>query len=150
MLARRPMLSGLLALTLAACGSGSKPADPNKLTVAATAVPHAEILEVVKPALQKQGLALDVRVFNDYVQPNLQVDQGQIDANYFQTKPYLDEFNAARGTKLIAVAPIHVEPLGGYSRKWKRLSDLPVGAVVAIPTSRATAVARCCCCRRPG
>ena len=118
-------------LLLAACG---KPAtDANTLTVAATAVPHAEILESVKPVLAKQGVTLDVRVFNDYVQPNLQVDQGNIDVNYFQTKPYLDDFNAARGTHLVSFAGIHVEPLGAYSRKWKTLAELPQGASVAIP-----------------
>lgn len=134
MLTRRNLIAFASALLLAACGGGGdKQADPNRLSVAATAVPHAEILEFVKPELAKQGLTLDIRVFNDYVQPNLQVDQGQIDVNYFQTKPYLGEFNAAQGTKLVPIASIHVEPLGAYSRKWKRAEQLPQGAAVAIP-----------------
>ncbi|GGB41165.1 lipoprotein [Sphingomonas metalli] len=129
---RRLILSLVPALLLAGCG-GKDAGDPNRLTVAATAVPHAEILEQAKPLLAKEGVALEVRVFNDYVQPNLQVDQGQIDVNYFETKPYLDQFNKERGTRLVTVAGIHVEPLGAYSRKWKSLAALPAGASVAIP-----------------
>jgi len=128
---RRLILSALPALLLAGCGA--KGGDPNRLTVAATAVPHAEILKQVEPLLAKEGLTLEVRVFNDYVQPNLQVDQGQIDVNYFETKPYLDQFNRERGTKLVPVAGIHVEPLGAYSRKWKTIAQVPNGATVAIP-----------------
>ncbi|MEH3105440.1 MAG: MetQ/NlpA family ABC transporter substrate-binding protein [Sphingomonas phyllosphaerae] len=128
MLPRRTLLAA--ALLLAACGSKG---DTNRLTVAATAVPHAEILAQVKPVLAKEGVALEVRVFNDYVQPNQQVDQGQIDVNYFQTKPYLDQFNRERGTKLVSIAGIHLEPLGAYSRRWKTIADVPTGASVAIP-----------------
>ncbi|MGH6617228.1 MetQ/NlpA family ABC transporter substrate-binding protein [Sphingomonas sp.] len=130
---RRLLLAAFPLFLIAACSGGGASKDGKTLTVAATAVPHAEILESVKPALAKQGVDLQIRVFNDYVQPNLQVDQRQIDVNYFQTGPYLDEFNAARGTKLVAYAGIHVEPLGGYSHKWKSLEALPVGATVAIP-----------------
>ncbi|WP_226017492.1 MetQ/NlpA family ABC transporter substrate-binding protein [Novosphingobium sp. FKTRR1] len=133
---RRAFLTFGAVLLLAACGhggSGSGGSSGQVLTIAATAVPHAEILEHIKPELAKQGVNLDIRVFNDYVQPNLQVDQGQIDVNYFQTGPYLDEFNKARGTHLQPIAGIHIEPLGAYSRRWKSLADLPVGATVAIP-----------------
>ncbi|WP_420139652.1 MetQ/NlpA family ABC transporter substrate-binding protein [Sphingomonas sp.] len=129
---RRFLILVLPLLALAGCGGGSAN-DGKTLTVAATAVPHAEILESVKPELAKQGVDLKIRVFNDYVQPNLQVDQKQIDVNYFETKPYLDEFNKSRGTHLVAFAGIHVEPLGAYSRKWKRIEDVPQGAIVAIP-----------------
>jgi D-methionine transport system substrate-binding protein len=132
MLHRRSILILASTLLLAACG-GSKQEDAGTLSIAATAVPHAEILEFVKPELAKEGLKLDIRVFNDYLQPNLQVDQGQIDVNYFQTKPYLDEFNKARGTHLVPIAGIHVEPLGAYSKRWKKIGDLPDGASVAIP-----------------
>ncbi|MFC7419778.1 MetQ/NlpA family ABC transporter substrate-binding protein [Iodobacter arcticus] len=104
-----------------------------KLTIAATAVPHAEILELVKPQLAKEGIDLQIKVFTDYVQPNLQVDQKNIDANYFQTKPYLDNFNKGKGTNLVIVAGVHVEPFGAYSRKYKSLKDLPNSATVAIP-----------------
>lgn len=129
---RRTLTAALSLLALAGCG-GTEADDGRTLSIAATAVPHAEILEAIKPALAAQGVDLQIRVFNDYVQPNLQVDQQQIEVNYFQTKPYLDEFNAARGTKLVTFAGIHVEPLGAYSRKWKTLAQLPNGATVAIP-----------------
>ncbi|WP_017938933.1 MetQ/NlpA family ABC transporter substrate-binding protein [Zestomonas thermotolerans] len=103
------------------------------LSVAATPVPHAEILEFVKPILAKEGVELKVRVFTDYVQPNLQVQQKNLDANFFQHQPYLDEFNASRKTELVSVTGVHVEPFGAYSSKHKSLADLPLGATVAIP-----------------
>jgi len=118
-------LSLLLAL--------AAPASASEISVAATPVPHAQILEFVKPMLAEQGVNLNVRVFTDYVQPNLQVAQGNIDANFFQHQPYLDEFNKSRGTDLIAIAKIHIEPFGAYSKKIKNLADLPPGATVAIP-----------------
>ncbi|WP_375398608.1 MetQ/NlpA family ABC transporter substrate-binding protein [uncultured Sphingomonas sp.] len=126
-------VSALSALALAGCGKSRTAGDPDTLTIAATAVPHAEILEFVKPALAKQGVKLEVRVFNDYVQPNTQVAEGRIAVNYFQTEPYLAEFNKAHGTRLVTIAGIHVEPFGAYSRRWKALGQLPDGAVVAIP-----------------
>ncbi|NEX91713.1 MetQ/NlpA family ABC transporter substrate-binding protein [Caulobacter sp. 17J65-9] len=132
MLSKRLFVLAAAAVVLAACGRGEKPAG-DTLVVAATAVPHAEILEIVKPKLAAEGINLQVRVFNDYVQPNLLVDQGQADANYFQTKPYLDEFNKERGTHLVPVAGVHVEPFGAYSRRYKAIADLPKGALVAIP-----------------
>ncbi len=130
---RRLLLAALATLVLAGCGKSDRAADPHVLTVAATAVPHAEILEFVKPTLAKEGLKLDVRVFNDYVQPNVQVSEGRIDVNYFETGPYLEEFNKAKGTHLVPLAGIHIEPFGAYSRKWKKIGDLPNGATVAIP-----------------
>lgn len=108
-------------------------AQTQTLQVAATAVPHAEILEFVKPALAQEGINLQVRVFTDYVQPNVQVDEGRLDVNFFQHQPYLTQFNATRGTKLVSVASIHVEPFGAYSSKHKSLNDLPRRAQVAIP-----------------
>ncbi|MBE9610172.1 MetQ/NlpA family ABC transporter substrate-binding protein [Chitinilyticum piscinae] len=104
-----------------------------KLTVAATAIPHAEILEFVKPALAKQGVELNVKVFTDYVQPNVLVAEKKLDANFFQHQPYLNEFNKGRGTNLVSVAGVHVEPFGAYSSKVKKLADLQEGATVAIP-----------------
>lgn len=103
------------------------------LTVAATPVPHAEILEFVKPALAKEGVDLKVKVFTDYVQPNVQVAEKRLDANFFQHQPYLDEFNKAKGTHLVNVAGVHLEPLGAYSSKFKKLDELPGGATVVIP-----------------
>ena len=129
---RRAVLLSALALTLAACGQ-SKPAGDGPLKVGATAVPHAEILEQVKPILADEGIDLQIVVFNDYVQPNTQLAEGRLDANYFQTKPYLDEFNKARGASLVTVAGVHVEPLGAYSRRYKSLAELPAGSDVALP-----------------
>ena len=103
------------------------------LTVAATAVPHAEILEFIKPQLAKEGVDLNIKVFSDYVQPNVQVAQKQMDANFFQHQPYLDEFNKARGTDLVSVVGVHLEPLGIYSTKYKTLDEIPGGAQVVIP-----------------
>lgn len=118
-----------LALLLALSAS----AQAGTLTVAATAIPHAEILEFVKPELAKQDVDLQIRVFTDYVQPNTQVAEERIDANYFQTLPYLEQFNAGKGTELVAVTGVHIEPLGAYSRKHGTLADLPIGATIAIP-----------------
>ncbi|PTT28492.1 MetQ/NlpA family ABC transporter substrate-binding protein [Pseudomonas sp. HMWF021] len=108
-------------------------AHAETLTVAATPVPHAEILEFVKPALAKEGVDLKVKVFTDYIQPNVQVAEKRLDANFFQHQPYLDEFNKAKGTSLVAVTGVHLEPLGAYSSKYKKLEDLPSGANVVIP-----------------
>ncbi|QAU23420.1 ABC transporter substrate-binding protein [Dyella sp. M7H15-1] len=128
-------LMALLAalLILAGCSSGSGDSNRQTLTVAATAVPHAEILKEVKPILAKEGVNLDIRVFADYVQPNTQVAEKNIDVNYFQTKPYLDAFNRERGTHLVIITGVHIEPFGAYSHKIKSIDQLPDGATVAIP-----------------
>ncbi|HAD85712.1 MAG TPA: methionine ABC transporter substrate-binding protein [Brevundimonas sp.] len=136
MIRRSLLLSAAAVLTLAACGQGAgKKAggEGAPLLVGATAVPHAEILKQVKPILAAEGVPIEIKVFNDYVQPNVQLAEKRLDVNYFQTKPYLDEFNTARGTTLITVAGIHVEPLGLYSRKHKTLAELPNGAQVVLP-----------------
>lgn len=104
-----------------------------KLVVGATPVPHAEILEFVKPALAKQGVDLDIKVFTDFIQPNLQLAEKNLDANYYQYRPFLDEFNATRKTDLVPVVGVHVEPFGAYSTKIKSLAELKDGASVAIP-----------------
>lgn len=121
----------IAALALAGCGAPQ--AGGERLVVAATAVPHAEILAEVKPLLAEQGVTLEVRVFNDYVQPNDQLIQGQVDVNYFQTEPYLDAYNRDRGTALVTVTGVHIEPFGAYSRKHASLEALPAGADVVIP-----------------
>ncbi|MFN3668506.1 MAG: MetQ/NlpA family ABC transporter substrate-binding protein [Brevundimonas sp.] len=133
---RRSLLTlAAASLVLAACGQGAgKTADANApLIVGATAVPHAEILEHIKPLLAAEGVEIEIKVFNDYVQPNTQLAERRLDANYFQTKPYLDEFNASRGSDLVRVAGVHVEPLGAYSRRFRSLAELPNGAEVAVP-----------------
>jgi D-methionine transport system substrate-binding protein len=103
------------------------------LSVAATAVPHAEILEFVKPQLAEQGVDLNIKIFTDYIQPNVQVAQKAMDANFFQHQPYLDEFNKGKGTDLVAVTGVHLEPLGAYSSKIKTLDELGNGANVVVP-----------------
>ncbi|MGX5659667.1 MetQ/NlpA family ABC transporter substrate-binding protein [Castellaniella ginsengisoli] len=122
-----PVLALALPLAFAA------PAQAAKLSVAATPVPHAELLEFVKPDLAKQGVDLDIKVFTDYVQPNLQVSDKQINANFFQHQPYLDSFNKEHDTKLVPVGLVHVEPFGAYSQKIKDIKDLKDGAQIAIP-----------------
>ncbi|MCO5787818.1 ABC transporter substrate-binding protein [Pseudomonas sp. G11-1] len=121
----------ILAVLALSTAFGAHAAD--KLSIAATAVPHAEILEFVKPALASEGVELDIKVFTDYVQPNLQVAEGRLDANFFQHKPYLDEFNKGRGTDLVSVANVHVEPFGIYSSKLKSLDEINDRATIAIP-----------------
>ncbi len=103
------------------------------ITVGATPVPHAEILKIIKPELEKAGYDLKVRVFNDYVIPNLAVNDGQLDANFFQHVPYLDEFNAKKGTKVVKTVGVHIEPMGVYSKKIKSLKELKKGDKVALP-----------------
>ncbi|KPX05732.1 Lipoprotein, NLPA family [Pseudomonas syringae pv. cunninghamiae] len=110
-----------------------------KLVVGATPVPHAEILELIKPTLAKEGVDLEIKVFTDYVQPNVQLNEKRLDANYFQTKPYLDGFNKAKGDNLVTGVGVHVEPFGGYSSKYKKLADLPEGATIAIPNEGSNA-----------
>lgn len=119
-------LAASAALTAAAAQAG-------EISVAATAVPHAELLEFVKPALAKEGVELKIKVFTDYVQPNVQVAEDRLDANFFQHQPYLNEFNASRGTDLVSIAGVHVEPFGAYSSKIKSLTELADGAQVVIP-----------------
>jgi D-methionine transport system substrate-binding protein len=120
-----------LIVALAAVAAFSAQAET--LNVAATAVPHAELLEFVKPQLAEQGVTLNVKVFTDYVQPNIQVAEKRLDANFFQHQPYLDEFNKGKGTDLVSVAGVHIEPFGAYSSKHKSLEALPNGANVVIP-----------------
>lgn len=103
------------------------------LVVGATPVPHAEILEFVKPALAKQGVDLDIKVFNDFIQPNLQLAQKNLDANYYQYRPFLNDFNKTRHTDLVPVVGVHIEPFGAYSAKYTNLAELPDAASVAIP-----------------
>ncbi|MCI5698810.1 MAG: MetQ/NlpA family ABC transporter substrate-binding protein [Lachnospiraceae bacterium] len=103
------------------------------ITVAASETPHSEILEQVKPILAKEGWNLEVTVFEDYVQPNLVVENGEIDANYFQHIPYLEDFNANKGTHLVNAGGIHYEPFGIYPGTKSSLDDLEDGDVIAVP-----------------
>ncbi len=107
--------------------------DLTPLTVAASATPHAEILEQAKPLLAEQGYDLQVTVFDDYVQPNLVVESGEFDANYFQHVPYLDTFNEEQGTHLVNAGGIHYEPFGIYPGQKSSLDDIADGDVIAVP-----------------
>ncbi|NWA06883.1 MetQ/NlpA family ABC transporter substrate-binding protein [Pseudomonas gingeri] len=129
----------LLFTALAAALTGGLAQAGEKLVVAATPIPHAEILELIKPTLKKEGVDLEIKVFTDYVQPNTQVAEKHLDANYFQTKPYLDNFNKGKGTNLVTVIGVHVEPFGGYSKKVKSLAELKDGATIAIPNEGSNA-----------
>jgi D-methionine transport system substrate-binding protein len=128
----------VLALGVAACGSGSgggQAADPEApLKVGVNPVPHAEILKYVEDNLaEKAGLKLEIVEFNDYVQPNVALKEEKLDANYFQHVPYLDEEIEQKGYEFTFVAPVHIEPLGLYSRSAKDLASIPAKAEVAIP-----------------
>ena len=103
------------------------------ITVAASATPHAEILEQAKPILEKEGWELEVTVFDDYVQPNLVVESDEFDANYFQHIPYLDNFNAEQGTHLVNAGGIHYEPFGIYPGTKSTLDELEDGDTIAVP-----------------
>ena len=144
------LLLGLtLCLSLAACGgsaddsgaadngaateAGSDAAETVTLTVAASPTPHAEILNQCVPILAEQGIELVVNEYSDYVVPNTAVEDGDEDANYFQHLPYLEEFNETRGTHLVSVAGVHIEPMGIYAGRVSSLEDLPDGAVIAVP-----------------
>lgn len=107
--------------------------EKGTITVAASPTPHAQILEAAKPLLAEQGWTLEVTEFDDYVQPNLVVDSGELDANYFQHIPYLDEFNAERGTTLVNAGGIHYEPFGIYPGTKSTLDEIADGDVIAVP-----------------
>ena len=109
------------------------------LKIGATPVPHAELLEFVKPILEKENIKLEVVVFQDYVQPNTALVDKELDANFFQHQPYLDSFNQERSQNLIAAGQVHVEPLGLYSKSLKNINDLKEGAVIAIPNDPSNA-----------
>ena len=149
---KKKLISALLAATmlcsLAACGSktatesasasagtsASADTTANKvIKVGASPTPHAEILAQAKAILAKQGYDLQVVEFTDYVQPNVALSDGDIDANYFQHKPYLDDYNKQKGTDLVSMAAIHYEPLGLYPGKTKAIADLKDGAQIAVP-----------------
>lgn len=122
----------LLAISLVATSLISS-VFAQTLKVGATPIPHAEILEFIAPELKKSGIELDIKVFNDYVIPNIAVEDGDLDANFFQHIPYLNEFNKNKGTHLVKTVGVHLEPMGMYSKKIKSLNELKNGAIVSIP-----------------
>ena len=143
------LLTGVLAAgLLAGCGGANTPAETPAaetpaaetgslegatLKVGATPAPHAEILEVVKELLAEEGITLEIAQYNDYVQPNNAVEDGSLDANYFQHITYMNQFNADNGTHLVSAAEVHYEPMGLYAGKVASLEELPDGALIGLP-----------------
>lgn len=125
------VLSLIVVLSLAACGGKE---DDKTIRVGATPAPHAEILEVIKDALAAEGWKLEIVEFDDYVLPNEALEQGDLDANYFQHILYMNGFNAEHGTHLVSAAGIHYEPFGIYAGKCSDLKNLPDGAKIAVPS----------------
>jgi len=113
--------------------AGCNATDDKTIKVGASPVPHAEILEVAKEVLEEEGYTLEIKEFTDYVQPNLTVESEDLDANFFQHQPYLDDFNVQNDTSLVSIASIHYEPLGLYPGKTKALADIQEGATIAVP-----------------
>ncbi len=127
-----------LAMSLAACSSSSDDATETAaadttITVGASPSPHAEILAQVVDTLADQGYTLEVVEYSDYVQPNVALNDGDLDANFFQHQPYLDDYNAENGTDLVGVAPIHFEPMSVYGNG-ATLDAVPTGATIAVPS----------------
>ena len=138
------IVSGMLMSMLTACGgsktdsaaadsSSAAAGDDKTITVGATPTPHAEILNAAKDALKAEGYTLNVVEFTDYVQPNTALVDGDLDANYFQHTPYLEQFNKEQGTHLVAVGKVHFEPMSIYAGTVKDLKDIPAGTKVGIP-----------------
>ena len=134
----KKLLTLVLALTtlaLVGCGGGADNKTEKVVKVGASPVPHAEILEVIKPELAKEGIKLEIVEFNDYVQPNLATNDKEIDANFFQHEPYLKNFVTEHPElKLANVLGVHVEPMGIYSHKIKNINEVKDGAQVSIPS----------------
>jgi D-methionine transport system substrate-binding protein len=129
----------VLAIGIFAIGCGGGDADTakeetTKLVVGASPVPHAEILEFVKPILAKQGIDLEIKEFTDYVQPNLALNDGELDANYFQHLPYLEQFNADNDMDLTYTVSVHFEPVGLYSKSITSLDQIKNGAKIGVPS----------------
>ena len=133
-------LCAAVAVGLSGCGdkkddaaAKSAAAQPVTITVGATPVPHADILKFVQPELKKEGIDLKIIEFSDYVKPNVALADKEIDANFFQHKPYLDSFAKERGLKLGVLTTVHIEPMGVYSKKFKDVKSFGNGIKVAIP-----------------
>lgn len=128
---RKYGICGALLALVVLCAPLS--AKNGRVIIGATPEPHAIMLEQIVAPLKAQGITLEIREFNDYVIPNMALDDGSIDVNFFQHQPYLDSFNKEKGTQLVSIAKIHLEPMGVYSSKLKALRDIQNAARVAIP-----------------
>jgi D-methionine transport system substrate-binding protein len=113
--------------------AGAVQADGHLLKIGATPLPHSEILEFIREDLEAEGIELEIVEFTDYVTPNIALDDGSIDANFFQHVPYLEQFNADRGLDLVSAIKVHVEPIGLYSDKYTSLDEIPEGSSIALP-----------------
>lgn len=123
-----------LAVGLTGCGAQKHgPVKEGSIVVGASPSPHAQILEAVSEQLAQKGYQLEIKEFTDYIMPNTALEDGELDANFFQHQPYLTDFNEKNGTKLVSAAAIHFEPLGIYGGKTADLADLPEGAQIAVP-----------------
>ncbi len=133
------LTGAVLVGALAGCGakkdssSDTKKETTKKIVIGASPSPHADILKVAKKELKKEGYELEIKEYSDYVQPNTALESGDLDANYFQHKPYLDDFNKQKKTHLVSAGTIHYEPFGIFPGKTKSLKDLKNGATVAVP-----------------
>ena len=136
------LLTGALAFSLAACGgsssssssSSSSTASEKTITVGASPSPHAEILNAVADELKNEGYDLKVVEYNDYIQPNVALADGDLDANYFQHAPYLENYNQENGTDLVSAYAVHFEPMGIYAGKSSDIKNVPDGAKIAVPS----------------
>ena len=124
-------LIGILSLGVVGCGK--KESDDKTIKIGVTPVPHKEIVEEIKDDVEAKGYKLEIVEFNDYVKPNTAVNEGELDANFFQHIPYLEETNAKSGTDLTWTVKVHIEPLGLYSKKITKLDEITDGAIIAIP-----------------
>jgi D-methionine transport system substrate-binding protein len=132
------VLAGVLTFGLAGCGNASNTGNADSkndkvIKIGVTPKPHEEIVNIAKPLLEKEGYTVEITEFNDYVQPNTAVSEGELDANFFQHMPYLKEQNESKGLHLVSVGAIHLEPMGLYSNKIKSLAELKDGATIAVP-----------------
>jgi D-methionine transport system substrate-binding protein len=132
----KKIISILVVLTLLSVvftGCGKKSGEDNKIVIGASATPHAEILEQARPALEAAGYELEIVEYSDYVQPNVALDSGDLDANFFQHQPYLDQYNEENSTELVSAGIIHYEPIGVYPGKTVTFDALQDGAQIAVP-----------------
>ncbi len=123
-------LAATLAFSFASCGKGNE----KTITVGASSTPHAQILEQVRQALKDEGYTLNIRIMDDYVTPNTALENGELDANYFQHEPYLDVFNAENGTHIVTAEKIHYEPLGLYGKNVTDYAANKSGKTIIIPS----------------
>lgn len=124
-------LVAILALTFAACSQDSS--DDNVIRIGVSPEPHGKIVELIKDNLEEEGISLEIITFTDYVTPNTALEDGDLDANFFQHEPYLNNFNEENGTNLVSIGGVHVEPMGLYSSKYDSIDQLEDGAEIAIP-----------------